>query len=216
MSIQKLVSMRRWRYGAIAVGAAGAVAAATVAEGAACRNDEYAVSWDSQGPQGQTGPAGPAGPAAPDSTPRENVVGKVTLTRDSADTVSFDIYSFSGSQQQTLNIGSQSTGAGAGKVTFQPFSVTKLPDNSSPQLFEWLAAGNALDSGEIDLYKPSSTDVAEKYELKLVASASLATSNNGSATDRLHEDLTLEVGGITVEVGNSSGGWNRVSNAATN
>ena len=31
--------------------------------------------------------------------------------------------------------GSQSTGAGAGKVTFNPFSITKRVDKASPQLF---------------------------------------------------------------------------------
>jgi hypothetical protein len=33
--------------------------------------------------------------------------------------------------EQTLNIGSQSTGAGAGKVTFNPFSITRKIDVSS-------------------------------------------------------------------------------------
>lgn len=260
MSVRKYTSSRRWRYGAIAAGAAAAVAAATgvaqaasssptslgdtvhacvsqsngavriVAEGVSCRNDEYAASWNSQGPQGQAGPtgaqgqtgatgpqgpAGPAGAAAPDPTPRQKTVGEVTLTPVSGAPVSFAIYGFSGSQQQTLNIGSQSTGAGAGKVTFEPFSMTKLPDASSPQLFDWLAAGNTLKSGQIDLYGANSNDVAETYKLNLVALASLTTSNDGSATDRLHEDLTLEVGGITVEVGDSSGGWNRVTNTPT-
>jgi len=31
--------------------------------------------------------------------------------------------------------GSQSTGAGAGKVTFNPFSITKRVDKASPMLF---------------------------------------------------------------------------------
>jgi hypothetical protein len=34
--------------------------------------------------------------------------------------------------EQTLNIGSQSTGAGAGKVTFNPFSITRKVDRASP------------------------------------------------------------------------------------
>jgi type VI protein secretion system component Hcp len=32
-------------------------------------------------------------------------------------------------------IGSQSTGAGAGKVTFNPFSITRKVDRASPTLF---------------------------------------------------------------------------------
>jgi hypothetical protein len=38
--------------------------------------------------------------------------------------LSFDI-------EQTLSIGSQSSGAGAGKVTFNPFSITRKVDRAS-------------------------------------------------------------------------------------
>jgi type VI protein secretion system component Hcp len=37
--------------------------------------------------------------------------------------------------EPTLSIGSQSTGAGAGKVTFNPFSITRKVDKSSPIFF---------------------------------------------------------------------------------
>jgi hypothetical protein len=37
--------------------------------------------------------------------------------------------------EQTLNIGSQSSGAGAGKVTFNPFSITRKVDRASPVFF---------------------------------------------------------------------------------
>jgi len=36
---------------------------------------------------------------------------------------------------QTLNIGSQSKGAGAGKITFNPFSITRKTDRASPNFF---------------------------------------------------------------------------------
>lgn len=47
------------------------------------------------------------------------------LTEDQTANVvgGFEIEDFSFDIEQTLNIGSQSTGAGAGKVTFNPFSV---------------------------------------------------------------------------------------------
>jgi hypothetical protein len=37
-----------------------------------------------------------------------------------------------GGTEQTLNIGSQSSGAGAGKVTLDPFVITKKTDASTP------------------------------------------------------------------------------------
>ena len=45
----------------------------------------------------------------------------------------FEVEGYSFDIHQTLNIGSQSTGAG--KVTFNPFSITKKIDKSSPVLF---------------------------------------------------------------------------------
>ena len=49
------------------------------------------------------------------------------LTDQDLDKVSagsmFEVASFSFDIEQTLNIGSQSSGAGAGKVTFNPFTV---------------------------------------------------------------------------------------------
>jgi type VI secretion system Hcp family effector len=46
------------------------------------------------------------------------------------------IEDFSFDVEQTLNIGSQSSGAGAGKVTFNPFSITRKIDSASPSLFQ--------------------------------------------------------------------------------
>jgi hypothetical protein len=189
-------------------------------KGVTCGRSEYSTSWNVTGPQGDTGPQGsqgpqgPAGAAAPDPTPRAKVVGTVTLTPDSGDSpVSFDIYDFSSTFQQTANIGSQSGGAGAGKVTFQPFTMTKLPDASSPQLFTWLASGTALQSAKIQLYGKDGS-VAETFDCKLVALSSLTTTNTGAATDSLFEQLSIEVGAVTESVGSSTGSWNRVTNTS--
>jgi type VI secretion system Hcp family effector len=54
---------------------------------------------------------------------------------------SFEIEDFSFDVEQTLNIGSQSSGAGAGKVTFNPFTINKKLDVSSPKLLQAAARG---------------------------------------------------------------------------
>jgi type VI protein secretion system component Hcp len=196
-----------------------------VAQGVTCRPGEYATSWSVTGPQGLqgapgvTGPAGPqgqAGAAAPNPTPRAKVVGSVTLTPATGDTtpITFDIYDFSSESQQTADTGSQSTGAGAGKVTFQPVTMTKLPDASSPQLLAMLGAGDDFSTAEVQLYGKDGT-VAETFDYKLVALSSMTTTNSGAATDSLFEQLTFEVGAITDTVGSSTGGWNRVTNTPT-
>jgi uncharacterized protein YdbL (DUF1318 family) len=191
-----------------------------VTQNTTCRRNEYSTSWNvtgpqgDPGPQGSQGPQGPAGAAAPDPTPRAKVVGTVTLTPNGGDSpVSFDIYDFSSTFQQTLNIGSQSGGAGAGKVTFQPLTMTKLPDAASPQLFSWLASGTTLQSAKIQLYGKDGS-VAETFDCNLVALSSLTTANTGAATDSLFEQLSIEVGSVTESVGSSTGSWNRVTNSA--
>jgi type VI protein secretion system component Hcp len=140
----------------------------------------------------------------------------VTLTPATGDTtpITFNIYDFSSESQQTADAGSQSTGAGAGKVTFQPVTMTKLPDASSPQLLAMLGAGTDFSTAEVQLYGKDGT-VAETFDYTLVALSSMTTTNSGAATDSLFEQLTLEVGAITDTVGSSTGGWNRVTNTAT-
>jgi len=149
---------------------------------------------------------------AADSTPRMRAVGQVTLTPPTGARVRFDIYSYTGTQQNSTSIGSQSGGAGAGKVTFQPIVVTKHVDASSPRLFSWLAGGTALTSATIQLYAPNRS-VVEIITCKLVVLSALTTSNSGAGTDQLHEQLSMQVGAIQVKVNSSSASWNQVTNS---
>jgi type VI protein secretion system component Hcp len=52
------------------------------------------------------------------------------------------------------HIGSQSTGAGAGKVTFNPFSITRKVDKSSPNLYQQTSTGKHIsnDAGNATPY----------------------------------------------------------------
>lgn len=58
------------------------------------------------------------------------------ITTDPAGTP-FESYSFSA----TANIGSQSSGSGTGKITFNPFSITRKVDKASPLLFKACVSG---------------------------------------------------------------------------
>ena len=62
----------------------------------------------------------------------------------------FEIDDFSFDIEQVLNIGSQSSGAGAGKVTFNPFSITRKTDRASPTLFTMCCAGQHFK--QVSLY----------------------------------------------------------------
>ena len=48
--------------------------------------------------------------------------------------------------EQTLNIGSASSGAGAGKITFNPFSITRKVDRASPIFFQMACSGKSFQT----------------------------------------------------------------------
>jgi type VI secretion system secreted protein Hcp len=53
----------------------------------------------------------------------------------------FDVSAWSFGITQTVSMGSATGGAGAGKVAFDPFSITKVLDKSSPFFFSTLCTG---------------------------------------------------------------------------
>jgi type VI secretion system Hcp family effector len=70
----------------------------------------------------------------------------------------FEIDDFSFGIEQTLNIGSQSSGAGAGKVTLNPFQITKQVDSSTPVLFASAISGEAFSEIKCSFYSPSTSN----------------------------------------------------------
>ena len=85
----------------------------------------------------------------------------------------FEVEDFSFDIEQTLNIGSQSTGAGAGKVTFNPFSITRKIDRASPVLFERACSGTPYQQVALGARKAaggaSSGQIYLVFMFKLVA-----------------------------------------------
>ncbi len=135
----------------------------------------------------------------------------------------FEIEDFSFDIEQTLNIGSQSTGAGAGKVTFNPFSITRKIDKSSPVLFERACSGTPFQQVVLGLRKSSGGKVTGQIYLvfmfKLVAVKTISWSYDDESPK---ETVTFEYGGLQVHYSQQQpdgkmktpipGGWNRVRN----
>ena len=65
----------------------------------------------------------------------------------------FEIHSFSFGGNNPVTIGSQSGGAGAGKVTLSPFSIMKVTDAASPALFANCCNGSHFDEMHVVLRK---------------------------------------------------------------
>jgi type VI secretion system secreted protein Hcp len=135
----------------------------------------------------------------------------------------FEIEDFSFDIEQTLNIGSQSTGAGAGKVTFNPFSITRKIDKASPQFFMMACSGTPFIDVRLGLRKSAGSQQSGIIYLvfcfKLVAVKTISWSYDDESPK---ETCTFEYGGLQVFYMDQkpdgtlnktySGGWNRVKN----
>ena len=71
---------------------------------------------------------------------------------DSAFKSAIELSEFSFGAENTISIGSGSTGAGAGKVSFKEFSCKKLTDSASADLFKRLCNGTHYN-GKISIRK---------------------------------------------------------------
>ncbi len=133
-----------------------------------------------------------------------------------------EVLDYSFDVEQTLNIGSQSSGAGAGKITFNPFSITKKIDRLSATLFDSCAAGRPLARVDLLVVKNAGNArpfVFVQHTMKLVAVKTIAYTD-GDQSPR--EQISFEYGGLqirytTQRADGSSGeatvaGWNRVRN----
>jgi type VI secretion system Hcp family effector len=135
----------------------------------------------------------------------------------------FEVEDYSFDVEQVLNIGSQSRGAGAGKITFNPFSITRPIDMSSPVLYQNACSGTPFATVGLGLRKGSGGDTAGQFFLsfmfKLVAVKTIAWSHDETSPK---ETITFEYGGLQVRYGvqDPNGkitqiiatGWSRVSN----
>jgi type VI secretion system (T6SS) effector Hcp len=136
----------------------------------------------------------------------------------------FEVQSISFSTDQTLNITSATSGAGAGKITFNPFSFT-MPSGALDSTMLTMQAGGAFfKTMEVQIVRPSSGagpgTVAETFNMKLVAVKTISWSADagGSTTQ-----FTVEYGSLVIIAPNAAaasgaggktvvGGWNKVTN----
>ncbi len=135
----------------------------------------------------------------------------------------FEVEDYSFDIEQTLNIGSQSSGAGAGKVTFNPFRITRKTDKASPIFFRMACSGTAFQTVVLILRKSAGGTTAGqaflKFTFKLVAVKAISYAHSDEAPK---ESVTFEYGGLVIEYwqqkpDGSMGmkvvdGWNRVKN----
>ena len=139
----------------------------------------------------------------------------------------FEVEDFSFDIEQTLNIGSSASGVGAGKVIFNPFSITRKIDKASPLLFQMACSGTTFETVVLALAdsvggaKPAAGLIFLRFDFKLVAVKTISWSYDAGSPK---EVVTFEYGGLQVRYSPQnpngalaapiSGGWNRVKNVA--
>jgi type VI secretion system Hcp family effector len=137
----------------------------------------------------------------------------------------FEVEDYSFDIEQTLNIGSQSVGAGAGKVTFNPFSITRKIDRASPVFYQMACSGTAFKWVTLALRKSSggntSGEIYLRFDFKLVAVKTISWAHDDESPK---ETVTFEYGGLLIRYCMQNpggdlaaaipGGWNRVANVS--
>lgn len=94
-----------------------------------------------------------------------------------------DILSWSWGATQVSNIGSQSSGAGAGKVSMSSFSIMKAIDKASPQLYSLAASGKRIKSAVIIVNSGGAEYLKIQMSDVLVSSYGLSSSGGDRPTE---------------------------------
>jgi type VI secretion system secreted protein Hcp len=172
-----------------------------VPEEYSCETNEKEITWNQSGPQGPVGKEGPKGepgtaggqgaagsPGAP-GTPLIgetefglNANGETFLkiksikgeSTDKTHAGDIQVESFSFGATAQTNIGSATSGAGAGKRSVSTFTITKKLDSASPLLFQ--AEGTGEIFPEVDLLFAHKVKGSEQDFLQLKIDNALITS----------------------------------------
>ncbi|MGB5556663.1 MAG: type VI secretion system tube protein Hcp [Paracoccaceae bacterium] len=114
----------------------------------------------------------------------------------------FEVLSFEFGAENNINIGSISSGGGAGKATFKEMTVTKKTDTSSCGLFARLCEGKHFDDAVIELRRSggqagTSGTTFLKFEFKLVMIQDISWSG-ADGDDICEETLVIQYGAFKV------------------
>lgn len=112
----------------------------------------------------------------------------------------FDISTWNCGLTQDVNVGSGSGGMGAGKVTFNPFKITKAIDKSSPLFLQTCCSGGHYDEVHL-MVRKSGTDkkrsggIFLQFSFKMAFVTNISWSHNDPSPT---EDIEFEYGAMQV------------------
>ena len=176
-------------------------------EAAACVNGEATITWNQRGPQGPAGPPGGQGAQGPQGPVGQNLVGqtsfgfgggggKTFLKLDGIKgestvklhkgEIEISSFSFGVSNAGTAAHGS---GGGAGKTSFQSFTITKKLDKSSPALFLDAASGKHIKFADVSFMRKAGGKQQDYLKIKLtdvlISSLQQGQSPHGTPTESI-------------------------------
>ena len=164
-----------------------------------------------------------------DNTVATAGLGKASTAKDGTNTVDLHDYievaSAQFDEQQTLNIGSTSSGANTPNLVFNPFTITKPVDTFTANLFQYMASGKPYKFVEILFVKSGGSNVGSvfyKVLLKYVLVNTQAVSSVADCSDGcVVESVSFAYAGMLQTTykqqsdgftPNSTTGWNRLRN----
>jgi type VI secretion system secreted protein Hcp len=133
-----------------------------------------------------------------------------------------ELASFTFEVENDLNIGSAASGAGAGKATFEPITVTRNLDVASPTLFQLCASGTHLKQVDFVVRRSGGQGGGNPF-LRFTFSTVFIqniTWNASTGSDKPQETLNLEYGQVAItyleQQNNSptSASWSQVTNSS--
>ena len=154
----------------------------------------------------------------------ETEIGKIFVSDKNKGKV-FEVDSFDFDVEQTINMSSQSSGAGAGKIAFNPFKVKRKIDLSTPQMFQMACQGTTFQTVLLGFRKASGVTATGlfflRFDFKLVALKHMTWSHDEESPT---EELEFEYGGLQIRYGvqqpggaivpENPVGWNKIKNVA--
>ncbi|MEM0922151.1 MAG: type VI secretion system tube protein Hcp [Pseudomonadota bacterium] len=164
--------------------------------------------------------------------PSQSLVVGETQDKAMAKNKAFELLSFEFGAENNINIGSISSGGGAGKASFKEFTVTKKTDTGSCGLFHTLCTGNHFKESIVELRRSGGSADASgatflKFSFKLVMVQDISWSGS-DGDDVCEETVIFQYGAMKIEyfeqgsdgkMKKASGGqgeakWSRVLNSA--
>jgi type VI protein secretion system component Hcp len=111
----------------------------------------------------------------------------------------FEVDDYSFDTEQTFNLSSQSTGLGAGKITFNPFSITRKIDKASPIMFQMSCNGTPFKQVGLALRKSAGTGASGvvflRFDFKLVGVKTISYSHDDESPK---ETITFVYGAMII------------------